>query len=70
MMTKIQTKSKSRILDAVHETACDLHRLSLIGKRKMNKFDALCLDSASKGDGERTGPLREHSCGSDCVGFP
>jgi putative transcriptional regulator len=36
-------KPKSRILQAVHETAGDLHRLGFIDKRKMREFDALCL---------------------------
>ena len=44
MATK--AKPKSRILEAVHETASDLHRLGFIDKRKMRKFDALCLATA------------------------
>ena len=36
-------KAKSRILEAVHETASDLHRLGFIDKRKMQKYDVLCL---------------------------
>jgi putative transcriptional regulator len=34
---------KSRILEAVHETAKDLHRTRFIDKRKMADYDALCL---------------------------
>jgi putative transcriptional regulator len=64
MTTKIQVKAKSRILDAVHETASDLHHLGLISKRKMNKFDALCLDQAAEVGSERIRTLREHQCGS------
>ena len=41
-MTK-KVKPKSRILEAVHETANDLHRLGFIDKRKMRELDALCL---------------------------
>ena len=37
-------KAKSRILEAVHETAQDLHRLGFIDKRKQCKFDALCFE--------------------------
>lgn len=37
-------KPKSRILDAVHETAVDLHRLGFIDERKMLKYDVLCLE--------------------------
>jgi putative transcriptional regulator len=36
-------KVKSPILEAVYETAADLHRLGFIDKRKMREFDALCL---------------------------
>ena len=64
MMTKKQTEAPSRILDAVHETVGDLHRLGLIGKREMIKFDALCLSSAPKGDSEKISTLREHQSGS------
>lgn len=35
--------AKSKILEAVHETAQGLHKLGLIDKRKMQKYDALCL---------------------------
>jgi putative transcriptional regulator len=35
--------AKSRILEAVHETAKDLHRSGFIDKRKMADYDALCL---------------------------
>lgn len=38
-----RAKSGSRILEAVHETAGDLHRLGFIDKRKMRELDALCL---------------------------
>lgn len=39
-----KTKAKSRILEAVHGTAADLHRLGFIDQRKMRKYDALCRD--------------------------
>lgn len=42
MTTK--TKAKSRILEAVHETAADLSRLGFIDQRKMRRYDVLCLD--------------------------
>ena len=41
-MTK-KAKPESRILEAVHEGARDLHRLGFIDKRKMRKYDVLCL---------------------------
>jgi putative transcriptional regulator len=41
MTTK--TKKTSRILDAVHETARDLHAANLVSKHRMKDYDALCL---------------------------
>lgn len=40
------TKAKpgSRILDAVHETARDLHAAGFIDMRTMQRYDALCLE--------------------------
>ena len=58
MTTK--TKVKSGILEAVHETASDLHRLGFIDKRKMRKFDALCLDPIPEYDSEKIRALRDH----------
>lgn len=58
-MTK-KIKTKSRILEAVHETASDLHRLGFIDKRKMRKFDALCLDPVPAYDSEKIRALRDH----------
>jgi putative transcriptional regulator len=34
---------KSNIMEAVHETASDFHRLGFIDKPKMHEFDILCL---------------------------
>jgi putative transcriptional regulator len=42
-MTHAKT-DKHRILDAVHETARDLHDLGFIDKRAMRRYDALCLE--------------------------
>ena len=50
-MTK--TKAKSRILDAVQETAADLHRLSSIAPRAREQSEALCVDPASTDDSAR-----------------
>ncbi len=52
-------KAKSRILSAVHETASDLHRLGFIDKRKMQKYDALCMDPIPEYDAERIRALRK-----------
>ena len=53
-------KGQSRILEAVHDTAADLHRLGFIDKRKMRKFDALCLEPIPPYDAERIRALRDH----------
>ena len=50
---KIKSKAESRILEAVHETAGALHRLGFIDKRKMRKFDVLCLDPNPPYDGKK-----------------
>jgi putative transcriptional regulator len=44
MTTRANTKVKTSILAAVHETASDLHRLGFIDMHKMKKLDALCLE--------------------------
>ena len=53
-------KTKSPIFDAVHETASALHRLGFIDKRKMRKFDVLCLAPIPDYDSKKIRELREH----------
>jgi len=53
-------KSKSEILDAVHETASDLHKLGFIDKRKMRNFDLLCLEPIPEYSSEEIRALRDH----------
>ena len=48
-------KNNSRILEAVHEGVSDLHRLGLIDKRKMRKYDALCLEPVKDDPPQITG---------------
>lgn len=52
-------KAKSRILEAVHETANDLHRLGFIDKRKMQKYDALCMEPVPEYDAAKIRALRK-----------
>lgn len=54
-----KVKAKSRILEAVHETASDLHRLGFIDKRKMRKFDVLCLAPMPEYDSKKIRALRD-----------
>jgi len=57
-MTK-KAKAKSRILEAVHDTASDLHRLGFIDKRKMREYDLLCLKPIADYDSGKIRALRE-----------
>lgn len=54
-----QSKTKSRIFEAVHETASDLNRLGFIDKRKMRKYDALCLEPVQEFDSAKIRALRD-----------
>lgn len=54
-----KNKPKSRILEAVHETAGDLHRLGFIDKRKMREYDALCLAPVPDYTGEKIKAIRK-----------
>ena len=56
MTTK--AKAKSRILDAVHETAGDLHRLGFIDMRRMRHYDVLCLAPVPEFTGEAIKAVR------------
>ena len=55
-----KSQAKSPIFEAVHETASDLHLLGFIDKRKMRKFDVLCLDPIPAYDSEKIRALRDH----------
>lgn len=50
---------KNRILDAVHDTARDLHDLGFIDKRAMRRYDALCLEPVAAYTAEEIRSLRE-----------
>lgn len=53
-----KTKAKSRLMDAVYETASDLHHLGFIDKRKMQKYDVLCLQPVPEYDAQKIKALR------------
>jgi len=50
---------KSRLLEAVHETAQDLHELGIIDKRTMREYDFLCIEPVSVYSAEQIRSLRE-----------
>ena len=52
-------KKQSRILDAVHETAADLHRLGFTDKRSMENYDALCIPPVPDYSPDQIKSLRE-----------
>jgi len=54
-------KAKSEILKAVHETASDFYKLGFIDKRKMRKFEALCLEPLPDYDPQKIRSLRENN---------
>ena len=53
-----RAKTGNRILDAVHETASDLHAAGFIHKRWMREYDALCLPPVPEYSGANIRALR------------
>ena len=53
-----KVKAKTDILAAVHETANDLHELGFIDKRKMHKYNLLCLQPIPDYDSKKIRKLR------------
>lgn len=53
------TKTRSRLLDAVHETARDLYEEGVIDARRMREYDALCLPPAPDYSAEQIKALRQ-----------
>jgi putative transcriptional regulator len=51
--------SGSRILNAVRETALDLHAAGFIDKRRMRQYQALCLDPMPAYSSESIRELRD-----------
>lgn len=53
------SKARSPILEAVHDTASNLHRLGFIDQRKMQNLDVLCLAPIPPYDSAQIRNLRE-----------
>ena len=51
--------AKSRILEAVHETARDLQAAGFIDKRRMRQYDVLCLAPIPRYSSKRVRALRK-----------
>jgi putative transcriptional regulator len=58
--------SKS-ILEAVHETANDLHKAGVMGEMTMREFDALCLPEVKELDAVQIRRLRQKEKASQGV---
>lgn len=52
-------KTKSTILEAIHETAKGLHKAGVMDKMTMREFDQLCLPPVQKLSPEEIKQLRE-----------
>jgi putative transcriptional regulator len=52
-------KHKSKIFEAVHITAQELHKLGFINKRAMQTYDALCLEPVPDYSPEQIRKLRD-----------
>ena len=50
---------KSRFMEAMHETAQDLYEAGVIDKRKMDKYDLLCLKPIEPYTSEKIKALRD-----------
>jgi len=59
MTRKTRTKFFSGVAEAVHETACGLHRLGLIDQESMREFDASCLSAIEPLSGPDIQAIRE-----------
>lgn len=55
----MKSKTESRVLDAVHVTAQDLHAAGFIDKRRMRHYDALCLEPVPAYSSENIRALRD-----------
>ena len=55
----VKKKVSSRILNAVHETASDLHIAGFIDKRRMREYDALCLQPVPEYSSDMIRALRD-----------
>lgn len=60
-------KSKSRILEAVHEMARDMYEAGVMKEKTMREFDALCLPSVPKYTPVEIKEIRMHSNASQAV---
>ena len=57
-MTTSKRRANSPILEAIHETAKDLHLAGFIDKRRMREYDALCLKPVPAYSSRRIRALR------------
>lgn len=59
--------TRSRILNAVHDAALDLHAAGFIDKRRMREYEALCLEPLPEYSSGRIRQLRDRHRVSQAV---
>jgi putative transcriptional regulator len=67
VVTRSNTKFKSRIAEAIHETMRGAHRSGVIGKKTMREFDVLCLSTIEALSPDEIRALRERENASQAV---
>jgi putative transcriptional regulator len=60
-------KPKSKIAEAVHETATDLYQVGLIDRVTMRKYDSLCLKPIEPLEPESIKQIRENANVSQAI---
>lgn len=54
----VKSKPRSAIMEAVHEGASDLYSMGFIDKRRMQEYDALCLEPIPDYDSQQIKGIR------------
>lgn len=55
----MKREAKSRLMEAIHETAQDLYNSGIIDKQKMTKYDLICLKPVETYDAQKIKSLRQ-----------
>ena len=67
---KAKAQTKSRILEAVRETAADIRSFGFISKRRMREYDAFCVDPIPRYSRQKIRALRQRNHISQAVLAP
>lgn len=55
----MKREAKSRLMEAIHETAQDLYSSGIIDKQKMTQYDLMCLKPVETYDAQKIKSLRQ-----------